>query len=60
MRASDVGGENESGGWGSGEVGGDSSEAGLVTTKKGKKNQTPVSVLSLPRTSEINRREMCL
>ena len=36
--------------------GGDGSETGLVTKKKGKKNRRPVSVPASPRTSGIKRR----
>ena len=45
---------------GSGEVGGDGSETGLVTTKNGGENGRPVSVSASPLTSEIKRRETCL
>ena len=45
---------------GSGEVGGDGSETGLVTTTKEEQNRRQVSVPVSPRTSEIKRRETCL
>ena len=52
------GGESESEGWrgrGVNMVGGDDSETGLVTKKKGNKNRRPVSVPASPQTTGIKR-----
>ena len=50
---------NESEGWGSGEVGGDGSETGLVTTKNGgKKSTTGIGVSFTPDFRDKEKRNM--